>query len=135
MLCCRDQLDSTFGVSTLHTTWTSGSPSTLRVSPNAARSRDDDARLAQPRLLSIKEIASACQLSEKAVRRAIEDGELIAVKLRSRLRVTPQDFEAWLISSQRRRDRDVISPLAGLPRRAAAGTFRALIQDDRGASR
>lgn len=87
------------------------------------------------RLLSIKDVAAACQLSEKAVRRAIDDGELTAVKLRSRLRVTPKDFEEWLMSSRRHRDRRAISPLTRLPRRAAAGTFRALIQDDRGASR
>lgn len=88
-------------------------------------------------LLSIKEIASACQLSEKAVRRAIGDGELSAVKLRSRLRVTPQDFDAW-ITAQRRQSaaRPGLSPMPRLARRAPAGTFRGLVQPDteRGAS-
>jgi excisionase family DNA binding protein len=46
--------------------------------------------------LTIKQIAGACQLSEKAVRRAIDDGELTAIKLRSRLRVAPHDFDAWV---------------------------------------
>ncbi len=82
-------------------------------------------------LLSIKEIAGACQLSEKAVRRAIDDGELPAVKLRSRLRVTPQDFEAW-ITTQRRQSatRPDLSPMPRLARRAPAGTFRELVQPD-----
>jgi excisionase family DNA binding protein len=81
-------------------------------------------------LLSIREIADACQLSEKAVRRAIDDGELPAVKLRSRLRITPDDFSAWIDSGRkptavrdsttRRRQR----------RPHPAGTFRALLQAD-----
>jgi len=89
------------------------------------------------RMLSIKEIASACQLSEKAVRRAIDDGELGAVKLRSRLRVTPQDFEAWIASSRRNTSRATLDPRPLKARRAPAGTFRSLIKDgaDSGAMR
>jgi excisionase family DNA binding protein len=98
---------------------------------SASDSRPAPARI---RLLSVKEIARTCQLSEKAIRRAIDDGELPAVKLRSRLRVTPQDFEAWINSSRRRNDHATISQPTRLPRRAPAGSFRALIQDDRGAS-
>jgi excisionase family DNA binding protein len=81
-------------------------------------------------LLSIREIASACQLSEKAVRRAIDEGELPAVKLRSRLRVTPQDFEAWISAGRRTKS----SPPRASPHRplrtAPAGTFRALMQSE-----
>jgi excisionase family DNA binding protein len=51
-------------------------------------------------LLTIKDVASACQLSESAVRHAIYDGELQAVKLRSRLRIERAAFDAW-IGSQR----------------------------------
>lgn len=80
-------------------------------------------------LLSIKQVADACQLSEKAVRRAIDDGELPAVKLRSRLRVVPQDFEAW-ISANRRGSRVGLDPRARGARRTAAGTFRALARAD-----
>jgi excisionase family DNA binding protein len=81
-------------------------------------------------LLSIREIADACQLSEKAVRRAIDDGELPAVKLRSRLRITPDDFAAWIDSSRR------ATPVSAPITRAQpcqphpAGTFRALLQPD-----
>ncbi|MGH2865951.1 MAG: helix-turn-helix domain-containing protein [Solirubrobacteraceae bacterium] len=100
----------------------------------ALRSDDNDAT---GHLLSIKEIASACQLSEKAVRRAIDDGELCAVKLRSRLRVTPQDFEAWIASSRRKSSRATLDPRPLRARRAPAGTFRSLIKDgaDTGAER
>lgn len=81
-------------------------------------------------LLSIKQVANACQLSEKAVRRAIDDGELPAVKLRSRLRVVPQDFEAWITANRRRGSRVGLDPRARRARRTAAGTFRALAQAD-----
>lgn len=81
-------------------------------------------------LLSIREIANACQLSEKAVRRAIEAGELPAVKLRSRLRVTPQDFESWIAPSRRHLPHSTVDLRPKLMRRAPAGTFRALIQDE-----
>lgn len=89
------------------------------------------------RLLSIKEIAGACQLSEKAVRRAIDDGELPAVKLRSRLRITPQDFETWIASSRRNRSRNGLDPRPRRSLRAPAGTFRSLIhgESDNGAAR
>lgn len=111
-----------------HTTWTSQAPSSLRV-PTAPASLGDHPAAPSP-LLTIKQIARACQLSEKAVRRAIDDGELTAVKLRSRLRVTPQDFDAWLTASRQASDS---APLA-VPHRvrcpAPAGTFRALIQTD-----
>jgi excisionase family DNA binding protein len=80
------------------------------------------------RLLTIKEIADVCQLSEKAVRRAIDDGELVAVKLRSRLRVTPEDFEAWITAQRQQRFHATQPARAPRPRRRApAGTFRALV--------
>ena len=50
--------------------------------------------------MTIKDVAAACKLSETAVRRAISDGELPAVKLRSRLRIMRTDFDGW-IASQR----------------------------------
>lgn len=77
-------------------------------------------------LLSVRDVALACQLSEKAVRRAIDSGELAAVKLRSRLRVAPQDLEAWIASCRRTATpRVVMRPALG--RGPAAGTFRALV--------
>jgi excisionase family DNA binding protein len=100
----------------------------LRIPLTNISASDSRPASGQLRLLSVKEIAGACQLSEKAVRRAIDDGELVAVKLRSRLRVTPQDFDAW-IGSRRQQTKRPSAPLPRLPlRRAPAGTFRALIQ-------
>ena len=81
-------------------------------------------------LLSIREVAAACQLSEKAVRRAIDDGELPAVKLRSRLRVTPEDFKAWIAASRRGGARRTPPPRRRAPRRAPVGTFRSLVQSE-----
>jgi excisionase family DNA binding protein len=78
-------------------------------------------------LLSVTEIATACRLSEKAVRRAIDDGELLAVKLRSRLRVTPQDFEKWISASRRPGSGPMTPQRQRAPRRAPVGTFRSLV--------
>jgi excisionase family DNA binding protein len=81
-------------------------------------------------LLSVSEIAIACQLSEKAVRRPIDAGELQAVKLRSRLRVTPQDFEDWIAASRRRASGKRDGPSPRRERRPPSGTFRALARAD-----
>jgi excisionase family DNA binding protein len=83
------------------------------------------------RLLTIKQIAGACQLSEKAVRRAIDDGQLTAVRLRSRLRVTREDFEAWVSAGRQASGRAQLEAVPGRLRRPTpAGTFRALIRTD-----
>jgi excisionase family DNA binding protein len=114
-------------VSVAHITWTSG-PTTTRRVPIAA---GQDSVASTPRLLTVKEVAVACQLSEKAVRRAIDDGELVAIKLRSRLRVTPDDFQSWIASQRHRRRHQVASSGQLRARRAApAGTFRALFEAD-----
>jgi excisionase family DNA binding protein len=80
-------------------------------------------------LFSIKDVAAACRLSEKAVRRAIDDGELRAVKLRSRLRITPQDLAAWIEASRAGTTSATNTPRPRRTRSAPAGTFRAMIQD------
>ena len=81
-------------------------------------------------LMTVKDVAVACQLSETAVRRAIASGELPALKLRSRMRVARGDFEAWLLS-QRHAPIQTASParpVARGRRPAPVGTFRALAQ-------
>ena len=121
-------------MSTSCTTWTSGPP--VRDSVAATPAGHDDAPGA--RLLTIKQVAGGCQLSEKAVRRAISDGELVAVKLRSRLRVTSEDFEAWIRAQRQPHSRATpAAPTPWLGRPAPAGTFRALAQSapEHGASR
>jgi excisionase family DNA binding protein len=50
-------------------------------------------------LLSPEDVARSCSLSRKAVYRAIERGELRAFRLCSRLRIEPDDVDAWLNSS------------------------------------
>jgi excisionase family DNA binding protein len=107
----------------------------LSASPPAAESSAETfAGVGSWHLLSVREVAAVCRLSEKAVRRAIEAGELQAIKLRSRLRVAPQDFEAWIATSRRGSERAMPLPRARAPRRPPAGTFRAMVErsDDRG---
>lgn len=114
-------------MSVAHTTWTSGPTTTRRVPITPGQ----DSASPPPRLLTVKEVAVACQLSEKAVRRAIDDGELTAVKLRSRLRVTPGDFQAWIASQRQARAHRIEPALARRARRPApADTFRALLDAD-----
>lgn len=112
-------------MSTTHTTWTSGPVSSVRVPISAPSAAEPTAAT---RLLTVREVASTCQLSEKAIRRAIDDGELVAVKLRSRLRVTPDDLQAWIanrrqLASQPSRRAAARRSARGAPR----GTFRSLV--------
>src|SRR4051794_15023012 len=51
-------------------------------------------------LLSPEQVATACGLSRRAVYRAIERGELPAVRLCSRLRILIDDFESWLAANR-----------------------------------
>jgi excisionase family DNA binding protein len=52
------------------------------------------------RLVSVSEVADRVGLSTKAVRRAIERGELAASKLCGRIRVRPEDVDAWIEQSR-----------------------------------
>ncbi len=109
------------------TSWTLSAARITRI-PDALRPRQPLAGTWH--LLTVREVAAACRLSEKAVRRAIDSGDLPAVKLRSRLRVTPQDFEAWLAASRRHIGRPELPPLQRARQRPPAGTFRALMQSE-----
>lgn len=51
-------------------------------------------------LLTPEQVARRCGLSRRAVYRAIERGELPAVRLCSRLRILLGDFEAWLTANR-----------------------------------
>jgi excisionase family DNA binding protein len=118
-----------------HTFSTSAMRSSLRVAARAPVGQAIAASAAAPAgevLLTIRDVAAACKLSETAVRRAIADGELPAAKLRSRMRITREDFNAW-IASQRQAPARPIAPLraaARTGRPAPAGSFRALVQAD-----
>lgn len=68
-----------------------------RVKPELVRLHDDAARIASGgSALAPDEVAAHCGLSRKAVYRAIERGELRAFRLCSRLRIRPEDLNAWL---------------------------------------
>lgn len=86
------------------------------------------------RLLTVREVASQVALSEAAVRRAIANGELSAFRLRSRIRLRPNDVERWIAACVLRvppsvpsrsvtADRSRSQPIAGL---------RVLLDLDRG---
>jgi excisionase family DNA binding protein len=60
----------------------------------------------QDRLLTVREVADYAQLSQKAVRRAIAQGELQATRLRGRLRIDPADLQAWIEANRYRPARD-----------------------------
>ena len=78
------------------------------------------------RLLAPDEVAAICGLSRKAVYRAIERGELRASKLCSRLRITPEDVDRWIESSQV----EPAAPPEPRPARAPASNgLRALLRD------
>ena len=106
----------------------------------------DDPRACTPtrsdshdRLLTIPEVAETCQLSEKAIRRAIDRGQLKAFKLCSRLRISQADMREW-IASQRQpvltpeHPHPSAAPTTERRRRTSpappAGSFRAMIPDN-----
>ena len=53
----------------------------------------------RPALLSVDQVAAHCGLSRRAIYRAIDRGELVAYKPCGRLRIAPEDLEAWIRSS------------------------------------
>lgn len=53
-------------------------------------------------LLTVEDVARICGLSEWAIRRAIDDGDLSASKLRSKWRIRPTDLEEWIESGLNR---------------------------------
>jgi excisionase family DNA binding protein len=82
------------------TSWTATTAATLRIPFRApAPARHQPA--ARTAMLTVPEVAAACQISQSSVRRAIADGELRAVKLRSRVRIPRDAFDAWLSQHQR----------------------------------
>jgi excisionase family DNA binding protein len=54
-------------------------------------------------LLLVSEVADAAQVSVWTIRREIRDGHLRATRIRRLLRVTYQDYDAWVASRAERR--------------------------------
>jgi excisionase family DNA binding protein len=78
---------------------------------------DNLGSIGRDHLLTIPEVHELCSLSEKTIRRAIDRGDLRAVKLCNRVRVAPGDLRAWIDKSAvRPHDPPVPAP----PRRRAA---------------
>lgn len=84
-------------------------------------------------LMTVTEVAGKCQLSVTAIRRAIREGELKATWLRSRVRVAPADYDAWVNSGRKAPHHLPQAPRARVPRQPRqppAGSFRALARAD-----
>lgn len=56
--------------------------------------------MAEDAWLSVHAIAERLSVSEKAVRAAIRRGELAATKVCGRIRIAPEDFEAWVLQNR-----------------------------------
>jgi excisionase family DNA binding protein len=81
------------------TSWTPTTASTLRIPVQGRAPKSEPAD--RTSMLTIPEVAADCRISQKSVRRAIAEGELEAVKLRSRIRITREAFDAWLANQKR----------------------------------
>jgi len=92
---------------------------------------NDEGGRSPVRLLSIPQVAELCGLSDRSINRAILDGELRGVKLRSRWRIHPDDLAEWVQSSVS--DQPVAgqrpSPRA-IHRHAPAHSLRRLFEED-----
>jgi excisionase family DNA binding protein len=89
-------------------------------------------------MLTVKEAAAVVRLTQWAIYRAIQRGELTAYKPGGRLRIYESDLEAWLQSTRvRPSDRSPIrpaqplppgTPSRGAPRRQASGSLAARVR-------
>jgi excisionase family DNA binding protein len=68
-----------------------GAPQATTVSKSSETSDTEPQKLLSP-----QQIRDLTGLHEEVIRRAIRDGELRASKLRGKLRVRPQDYDAWI---------------------------------------
>ena len=104
-----------------------GGPSSGGVTSEPHLAPEADRTLAPATFLSADECARRAMLSRKAIYRAIESGELLAFRVRARLRVPEEEFSRWMtahpVSSATSRPRQGISA-----RRPAAGSFRSVLR-------
>ena len=75
------------------------------------------------------EAAALAGLSTRAIYRAIQRGELRAVRLCSRLRIPREDFDDWVARGAVRCERPVVE-VRTTP--ATRGSFRRLLASDQG---
>lgn len=79
----------------------------------------------EPILLRPADAAALAGLSTRAIYRAIQRGELRAVRLCSRLRIPRAAFDAWIEAATVRCERPVVE-VRTVP--AARGSFRRLLE-------
>lgn len=86
-------------------------------------------RLEAVQLLTVAQVAEQVGLSDWAVRQAIHDGELVASKIRNRLRIDAVDLQAWIdgsrVSAPGRATQDLPRALTPSTAYPEAGSFRA----------
>lgn len=118
------------------TSWIPMTAATLRVPVRAGGTRRSEIA-SSTTMLTVPEVAAACQISQSSVRRAIADGELRAVKLRSRVRIPREPFDAWLSQHQRPPSGTRQRPMPPLPARRKKlrkdfppGSFREMARFD-----
>jgi excisionase family DNA binding protein len=104
-----------------------GGPSSGGVTSEPQLAPEADRTPAPASFLSADECARRAMLSRKAIYRAIESGELLAFRVRARLRVPEEEFRRWMTA-------DPVSsapsgPRHGLSARrpAPAGSFRSVL--------
>jgi excisionase family DNA binding protein len=87
----------------------------------------------EPMFLRPAEAAALACLSTRAIYRAIDRGELRAVRLCSRLRIPREGFEAWIASSTVRVEHRIAPPPPPAPP-PVRGSFRQLFDGGGSAS-
>lgn len=83
----------------------------------------------QPSFLSPTEAAQIAGLSTRAIYRAIQRGELRAMRLCSRLRIPREGFDEWVQRGVVRAEPRVVEVRLA-PTAPARGSFRSLLADD-----
>ena len=78
------------------------------------------------RLLTARDVATHCGLSTRAVYDAIRRGELQAIRICSRIRIRPEDLDAWLAAGEVDPPRR-LRPAPASPLSPVSGSFRALM--------
>jgi len=81
-------------------------------------------------LLTPEDVARRCRLSRRVVYDAIRRGELPALRLCSRLRIRPEDFEAWLSAAAVAPERSQRLRANPSPLPPPDGSFRALLNSN-----
>lgn len=80
-------------------------------------------------LLSPEDVARRCGLSRRAVYDAIRRGELPAMRLCNRLRISPNGFDAWLAAGTLAPPTRQSLCVSTSPLPSATGSFRSLLDD------